>query len=97
MPSEQAAGSPITLLPARHPAAAGCFTVSGSTLSISSMPARASAAPVTVTVGVAGAANYVYTSPPAAPATPSASSGVTGATVSWVAPAANGGAITVTP
>ncbi len=103
-PAEQQAGTPVVLLPCASGPAAGCFTVNGNgTLSISSMPARTSAASVTVTVvttGVAGAAAYVYTDKPNAPAAPTATAGVTSATVSWVAPASNGSVITgytVTP
>jgi large repetitive protein len=103
-PAEQQAGTPVVLLPCQSGPAAGCFTVNGDgTLSISSMPARTSAAAVTVTVvtsGVAGSAAYVYTDRPATPAAPTATAGVTSATVTWVAPASNGSPITgyiVTP
>jgi uncharacterized repeat protein (TIGR01451 family) len=102
--AEQQAGTPVTLLPCQSGPAAGCFTVNGDgTLDISSMPARASAATVTVTVvtrGVAGSDTYVYTDKPAAPAAPTATAGLASATVSWVAPASNGSPITgynVTP
>ncbi|MCW2646585.1 MAG: hypothetical protein JWP07_2694, partial [Pseudonocardiales bacterium] len=101
--SEQQAGTPVTLLPCPGAAAAGCFTVSGSTLVISSMPARAGIATATVTVvtsGVAAAANYVFADKPATPAAPSATAGSSSATVTWVAPANNGSVITgyiVTP
>jgi len=102
--AEQQAGTPVVLLPCKSGPAAGCFTVNGDgTLSISSMPPRTSAAAVTVTVvtsGVAGSAAYVYTDKPAAPVAPTATAGVTSATVTWVAPASNGSAITgytVTP
>ena len=96
--AEQRAGTPVVLLPCASGPAAGCFTVNGDgTLQISSMPARSSAATVTVTVvtsGVAGAANYVYTDKPATPVAPTATAGVASATVTWVAPASNGSPIT---
>ena len=96
--SEQRAASPVVLLPCPSGPAAGCFTVNGDgTLAISSMPARASAATVNVTVvtrGAAAAGTYVYASAPAAPTTPTAAAGVTSATVSWTAPASNGSPIT---
>ncbi|MDQ1393456.1 MAG: large repetitive protein, partial [Acidimicrobiaceae bacterium] len=71
--AEQQAGTPVTLFPCPGAAAPGCFTISGNTAVISSMPSRASAASVTVTwvtLGVAGGATYVYADKPAAPATP---------------------------
>ncbi|MFC4531525.1 DUF7507 domain-containing protein [Sphaerisporangium dianthi] len=102
--AEQQAGTPVVLLPCAAGPAAGCFTDNGNgTLTIHSMPPRATAATVTVTVvtdGVAGAANYVYTSAPGTPSAPTATAGVTSATVVWTAPAANGSPITgyvVTP
>lgn len=75
-------------------AGAGCFTVGTSTLTISSMPAQTGPSPVTVLVatrGVATAANYVYAEKPAAPDAPTAVAGVASATVTWAAPASNGG------
>ncbi|GLZ42378.1 hypothetical protein Acsp05_60020 [Actinokineospora sp. NBRC 105648] len=101
--AQQQAGTPVTLLPCPGAAAPGCFTVSGGTLVISSMPARTGAAAVTVTVvtsGVAAAASYAYVDRPATPAAPSVAPGITSATVTWVAPATNGSPITgytVTP
>jgi hypothetical protein len=101
--AQQQAGTPVTLLPCPGLPAAGCFTVVGNTLVISSMPAIASAANVSATVvtsGLAAAASYVYASAPAAPATPTATPGITSATVAWTAPASNGSPITgyvVTP
>ncbi|MEU4472490.1 fibronectin type III domain-containing protein [Micromonospora sp. NPDC023888] len=102
--AEQQAGTPVTLLPCQSGPAAGCFTVNGDgTLAISSMPARASAGAVNVTVvtrGVAASTSYVYAAAPAAPAAPTATAGITSATVSWTAPADNGSPITgyvVTP
>ncbi|MBE1484741.1 putative repeat protein (TIGR01451 family) [Plantactinospora soyae] len=96
--AEQRAGTPVTLLPCQSGPAAGCFTVNGDgTLAISSMPARGSAATVTVTVvtrGVAAAANYVYTDRPATPVAPTATAGLSSATVSWTAPSSNGSPIT---
>ena len=96
--AEQQAGTPVVLLPCMSGPAAGCFTDNGDgSLSISSMPSRATAATVTVTVvtrGVAGAASYVYASAPAAPAAPTATAGPGSATVSWTAPPANGSPIT---
>jgi uncharacterized repeat protein (TIGR01451 family) len=95
--AEQTAGRPVVLLPCPGAAAAGCFTVSGSTLVISSMPARTSTATVSITVvtaGVAGAASYLYVDKPAAPAAPVATAGITSASLTWTAPAANGSAIT---
>jgi hypothetical protein len=75
-------------------AGAGCFTVGTSTLTISSMPAQTGANPVSVLVatrGVATAANYLYAEKPAAPDAPTAVAGVSSATVTWAAPASNGG------
>ena len=101
--AEQQAGTPVTLLPCAGAPAPGCFTVSGGNLVISSMPARATSATVSVTVvtaGVAAAASYTYASAPAVPATPTATAGITSATLTWTAPAANGSPITgyvVTP
>ncbi len=101
--AEQQAGTPVVLLPCTSGRAAGCFNVEGSTMVILSMPARSDAAAVTITVvtlGVATATSYVYAGAPAIPATPTATAGITSATVSWVAPAANGSPITgylVTP
>ncbi|MGC4746828.1 putative Ig domain-containing protein [Micromonospora sp. DT201] len=102
--AQQQAGTPVVLLPCPSGPAAGCFTVNGDgTLSISSMPARSSAATVNVTVvtrGVAAAASYVYTDVPATPAAPTATAGLASATVNWTAPASNGSPITsyvVTP
>ncbi|MCU1478680.1 MAG: hypothetical protein JWQ64_3373, partial [Subtercola sp.] len=96
--SEQNAATPVVLLPcAGGIAAAGCFTVFGSSLLISSMPARAAAATVTVTVvtaGLAAAAAYVYTSAPATPVAPTATAATASAVVNWIAPAANGSPIT---
>ncbi|WP_216363487.1 putative Ig domain-containing protein [Subtercola boreus] len=96
-PAEQAAATPVVLLPCANGPAAGCFTVSGNTLVISSMPARASAASVSVTVvthGLASATTYVYASSPATPAPPTATAGTTSAMVNWAAPTPNGSAIT---
>ncbi|MFI6235468.1 putative Ig domain-containing protein [Micromonospora sp. NPDC050784] len=102
--AQQQAGTPVTLLPCPSGPAPGCFTVNGDgTLSISSMPARSSAATVNVTVvtrGVAAAATYVYTDVPATPTAPTATAGLASATVNWTAPASNGSPITsyiVTP
>ncbi|MCM3921831.1 putative Ig domain-containing protein [Frankia sp. AiPs1] len=102
--AQQQAGTPVVLLPCQSGPAAGCFTVNANgSLAISSMPARASAASVgvtVVTVGVAGVTSYVYTSAPATPVAPTATAGITSATVTWVAPASNGSTITgyvVTP
>ncbi|WP_214109611.1 DUF7927 domain-containing protein [Acrocarpospora catenulata] len=102
--AELQAGTPVVLLPCQSGPAAGCFTVNANgTLSISSMPARSSAATVNVTVvtqGVAGQASYVYTDKPGTPAAPTATAGVTSATVTWTAPESHGSTITgyvVTP
>ncbi|HEY2578581.1 MAG TPA: fibronectin type III domain-containing protein, partial [Streptosporangiaceae bacterium] len=101
--AQQQAGTPVVLLPCPSGAAPGCFTVSGSNLSISSMPAVTAAETVNVTVvtlGVAGAASYVYQDKPGTPAAPTATAGITSATVTWVAPASNDSPITgyvVTP
>jgi uncharacterized repeat protein (TIGR01451 family) len=96
--AEQAAGTPVVLLPCpANTPATGCFTQSGTTITISSMPARSSAGAVSITVvtsGLAAAASYTYASAPAVLAAPTATAGVTSATVSWVAPADNGSAIT---
>lgn len=101
--AEQQGGTPVTLLPCPGAAAAGCFSISGSTFVISSMPARASAATVSitlVTLGVATAASYVYAGAPDVPAAPSAIAGITSVALTWVAPVSNGTRITgyvVTP
>lgn len=101
--AEQQGGTPVTLLPCPGAAAAGCFSISGSTFVISSMPARASAATVSitlVTLGVATAASYVYAGAPDVPAVPSAIAGITSVALTWVAPVSNGTRITgyvVTP
>ena len=102
--AQQQAGTPVTLLPCATGVTGGCFSVNGNgTLAIASMPARAGAATVSVTVvtqGVAAAATYVYNSAPATPTAPTATAGITSATVTWTAPASNGSTITgytVTP
>ncbi|MEV5968235.1 putative Ig domain-containing protein [Kribbella sp. NPDC051952] len=101
--AQQQAGTPVVLLPCSGAPAAGCFTVSGNNLVVSSMPARSAATTVSVTVvtsGVASAASYVYADKPVAPAKPTATAGISSATVAWVAPTANGSPITgyvVTP
>jgi hypothetical protein len=101
--SQQQAGTPVVLLPCPSGPAPGCFTVNGNgTLSISSMPAVTSAAVnvTVVTLGIAGAAAYAYTSAPGTPAAPTATAGITTATVAWTAPASNNSPITgyvVTP
>ncbi|MEV7005460.1 putative Ig domain-containing protein [Streptosporangium sp. NPDC051022] len=102
--AEQAAGTPVVLLPCATGVTTGCFTINANgTLTIPSMPSRASNAAVNVTVvtqGLAAAASYTYASSPATPAAPTATAGVTSATVTWTAPANNGSAITsyvVTP
>jgi uncharacterized repeat protein (TIGR01451 family) len=95
--SEQQAGTPVVLLPCPGAAAPGCFTVSGSSLVISSMPARANTTTVSVTIvtsGVAAAAGYLYADKPATPATPIANAAITSATVTWVTPGGNGSAVT---
>ena len=77
--------------------------MSGSTLVISSMPSVTAAETANVTVvtlGASGSASYVYTDKPGTPAAPTATAGITSATVTWTAPAANGSPITgyvVTP
>ena len=102
--SQQQAGTPVVLLPCASGSAPGCFTVNANgSLDISSMPAVALGATVNVTVvtlGIAGAASYAYTSAPAAPAAPTATAGITSAAVSWTAPASGNSPITgyiVTP
>ncbi|CUU59674.1 conserved repeat domain-containing protein [Parafrankia irregularis] len=102
--AEQRAGTPVVLLPCQSGPAAGCFTVNpNGSLSISSMPARSTVEAVGVTVvtsGIAGLVPYTYTSVPGTPAAPTATAGVASATVSWVAPSANGSTISsyvVTP
>ncbi|WP_326819912.1 DUF7927 domain-containing protein [Streptosporangium sp. NBC_01756] len=102
--AQQTSGTPVVLLPCVSGATSGCFTNNGDgTLTIPSMPARATSATVSFTVvtqGLASAATYIYASAPAAPATPTATAGVTSATVTWTAPSSNGSAITgyvVTP
>ncbi|PZG12832.1 hypothetical protein C1I95_25035 [Micromonospora craterilacus] len=95
---EQQTGTSVLLLPCASGPAAGCFTTnSDGSLAISSMPARSSAAPVTVSVitrGAAGSGSYVYASAPATPAAPTAVAGIASATVTWAAPADNGSPIT---
>ncbi|MGS0683806.1 beta strand repeat-containing protein [Nakamurella sp. GG22] len=82
--AELAAGTGTTLVPCATVAAPGCFTVSGSTLVISSMPAHAVAA-VTVKVinlGASGSATYNYMTVPVTPVV-TATAGVTSAVVTW--------------
>ncbi|MGJ6962645.1 putative Ig domain-containing protein [Streptosporangium sp. G11] len=102
--AQQAAGTPVVLLPCPSGVTTGCFTINANgTLTIPSMPARASAAAVNVNVvtqGLDAQAAYTYTSAPARPAAPTAVAGVTSATVTWAAPDGNGSPITgyvVTP
>jgi large repetitive protein len=101
--AQQAAGTPAVLLPCPSGPAAGCFTVSGSNLSISSMPsvpASETANVTVVTLGASGSASYLYTDKPGTPAAPTATAGITSAKVTWTAPAANGSPVTgyvVTP
>ncbi|MFJ2030381.1 fibronectin type III domain-containing protein [Streptosporangium sp. NPDC087985] len=102
--AEQAAGTSVILLPCASGATTGCFTANANgTLTIPSMPARATVAAVNVTVvtqGLSAAATYTYTSAPGTPTVPTAVAGTTSATVSWTAPASNGSTITgyvVTP
>ncbi|GAA2014282.1 DUF11 domain-containing protein [Nakamurella flavida] len=95
--AEQQAGTPVTLVPCSSTVTTRCFTVSGNSLVIASMPARAAAAAVTVTVvtnGVSGSGGYTYADKPVAVSTPTATAGTTSATVTWVAPADNGSPIT---
>ena len=71
--------------------------MSGSTLVISSMPSVTASETATVTVvtlGASGSASYLYTAVPGTPAAPTATAGITRATVTWTAPAANGSPIT---
>ncbi|WP_051752255.1 putative Ig domain-containing protein [Streptosporangium amethystogenes] len=102
--AQQQAGTSAVLLPCPTGVTSGCFVNNGNgTLTIPSMPARATAGTVNVTVvtlGRAGSATYTYISAPSAPATPTAVAGKTSAAVSWTAPAGNGSTITgyvVTP
>ena len=93
--SELAGSGGTTLLKCAGAAAAGCFTVSGSTLVISSMPGHAAGA-VTVKVinlGASGTGTYTYTSVPGTPVV-TATAGITSATVTWSAPATGGSPIT---
>ena len=93
----------MVLLPCPTGVTIGCFSVSGSNLTIASMPGVAASTTVNVTVvtlGIAGAASYAYTAVPGTPAAPTATAGITSATVTWVAPASNNSPITgyiVTP
>ncbi|MCW2495751.1 putative Ig domain-containing protein [Jatrophihabitans sp.] len=96
-PAEQQAGTALVLLPCSSGRAVGCFNIEGNTFAIQSMPARATAAGVTVTVvllGSAGSTTYTYLDRPAIPAAPAATAGINSATISWTAPANNGSAIT---
>ncbi|MGV9775710.1 DUF7927 domain-containing protein [Streptosporangium sp. NPDC003464] len=102
--AQQEAGTPVVLLSCASGATSGCFTVNANgTLTIPSMPSRAANATVNINVvtqGLDASAAYTYVASPSAPAAPAAVAGVTSATVSWTAPANNGGAITgyvVTP
>lgn len=102
--AEQQAGTPVVLLRCANDALLdGCFSIQGSEVVISSMPARSSAATVrmtAVTQGVDAFTTYVYADKPAVPVTPTANAGINSATLSWVAPAENGSPITgyvVTP
>ncbi len=95
--AEFAAGTPTVLVPCSSSITTNCFTVSGTNLVVASWPTRTSPATTTVSVvglGVAGSTSYVYASGPATPAAPTATAGITSATVSWAAPAANGSPIT---
>ncbi|MEP7089199.1 MAG: putative Ig domain-containing protein, partial [Nocardioidaceae bacterium] len=96
--AEQQAGTPVVLLRCANDALlAGCFSIVGSNLVITSMPARASPATVrltAVTQGADGFASYVYADSPVAPAAPTATAGISSTTVSWVAPTDNGSPIT---
>lgn len=82
--AEVAAGAGFTLLPCPTVPAPGCFTVSGSTLVISSMPAH----PVgvvnvkVVNLGAVGTATYSYMSVPANPVVTATAGGLK-ATVNW--------------
>ncbi|GAA3200069.1 fibronectin type III domain-containing protein [Actinocorallia longicatena] len=101
--AEQAAGTPVTLLPCPAGVTTGCFVQNGTTLTIPSMPPRSTPGAVTITVvtdGIAGTVPYTYTSVPGTPAAPAATAGATSATVSWTEPVTNGSPITgyvVTP
>ncbi|MER5319702.1 DUF7507 domain-containing protein [Streptosporangium roseum] len=102
--AQQEAGTPVVLLPCATGVTTGCFTINANgTLTIPSMPARATNGAVNINVvtrGLDAAATYTYVASPGTPTTPTAVAGVTSATVSWTAPAGNGGAITgyiVTP
>jgi uncharacterized repeat protein (TIGR01451 family) len=95
--AEMQAGTPVMLLPCAAGRAAGCVNIEGGTFVLAAMPARATAGTVGVTVvtlGTAGATSYVYVDRPGTPAAPTATPGITSATITWVAPAANGSAIT---
>ena len=95
------AGTSSTLLRCASVAAPGCFTVSGSTLVISSMPAHAVATMTVevVNLGAAGTATYNYMTVPTTPVVTAANAGARKATVSWTG--SNGGSAitgyTVTP
>jgi large repetitive protein len=101
--AEFQAGTPAVLLPCTAGRAPGCFNIEGTSMYIASMPARATAATVSltlVTLGTAAGASYQYVAPPATPEAPTATAGITSATVTWTAPAGNGSALTgyvVTP
>ena len=77
-------------------AAAGCFTTSGSNLSISSMPAHAAGVVQVkvITLGTASSGAFTYATVPSAPAAPTAAAGQESATITWVAPADGGSPIT---
>ena len=91
---ELAGGTGSTLLKCPGAAAAGCFTVSGSTLVISSMPGHllGVVAVKVVNLGASASSSYSYLGVPGAPVV-TATAGVTGATVTWTTPANGGSAI----
>ena len=107
--AEQQGGTPVVLVPCVGSQSTGCFTFTPGlllfpdTYDISSMPGRTSAATTRITVitrGAAGFASYVYADRAATPVAPVATAGITSASLTWAAPAANGSSLTqyvVTP
>ena len=96
-PAQFSAGTPTVLPPCPNGVpAAGCFTVSGQNLVISSMPARAAGAigVAVVNLGASSLGSYTYAAVPAAPVVTAAAPDRRSVTVSWTVPVNGGSAIT---